>query len=126
MSTNTNSINNPMKVITSLDTRWSYATVWESKSINGGSPKYSVSLIIHKSDTRTVAKIKAAIEAAYQEGQSKLKGNSKSVPPLAATKTPLRDGDIERSDDPAYANAYFISANSATAPGIVDAGRTLC
>ena len=36
-------------------------------------------------------------------------------------KTPLRDGDVERPDDPAYANAYFINANSATAPGIVDA-----
>lgn len=30
---------------------------------------------------------------------------------------------IERPDDPAYANAYFINANSATAPGIVDADR---
>ena len=123
MSTNTNRVNNPMKVITGPDTRWSYANVWEPKSINGGTPKYSVSLIIPKSDTKTVAKIKAAIEAAYQEGQSKLKGNSKSVPPLAAIKTPLRDGDIERPDDPAYANAYFINANSATAPGIVDADR---
>ena len=123
MSTNTTRVNNPMKVITGSDTRWSYANVWEPKSINGGTPKYSVSLIIPKSDTKTVAKIKAAIEAAYQEGQSKLKGNSKSVPPLAAIKTPLRDGDIERPDDPAYANAYFINANSATAPGIVDADR---
>ena len=70
-----------------------------------------------------MAKIKAAIEAAYQEGQAKLKGNGRSVPPLSAIKTPLRDGDIERPDDPAYANAYFINANSATAPGIVDADR---
>ena len=72
MSTNTNRVNNPMKVITGPDTRWSYANVWEPKSINGGTPKYSVSLIIPKSDTKTVAKIKAAIEAAYQEGQAKL------------------------------------------------------
>ena len=65
-----------MKVITGPDTRWSYANVWEPKSINGGTPKYSrISLIIPKSDTKTVAKIKAAIEAAYQEGQAKLKGN---------------------------------------------------
>ena len=70
-----------------------------------------------------MAKIKAAIEAAYQEGQAKLKGNGRSVPPLSAIKTPLRDGDVERPDDPAYANAYFINANSATAPGIVDADR---
>ena len=112
---------NPMKVITGEDTRWSFANVWEPKSINGGAPKYSVSLIIPKSDTKTVAKIKAAIEAAYAEGESKLKGNSRTVPPLASIKTPLRDGDVERPDDPAYAGAYFINANSATAPGVVDA-----
>jgi hypothetical protein len=98
---------NPMKVITGKDTRWSYANVWEARAINGGTPKFSVSLIIPKSDTVTVGKIKAAIEAAYKEGESKLKGNSKSVPPLTAIKTPLRDGDTERPDDPAYKDSYF-------------------
>ena len=116
-------VQNPQKVITGPDTRWSYANIWEAKSINGGSPKFSVSLIIPKSDTRTIAKIEAAIEAAYREGEAKLKGNGKSIPPLAALKTPLRDGDTERPDDPAYADAYFINANSATAPGVVDADR---
>ena len=114
---------NPCKVITGKNTRWSYANVWEPKAINGGTPKYSVSLIIPKDDTVTVAKIKAAIEAAYNEGAAKLKGNGRSVPPLTAIKNPLRDGDLERPDDPAYANAYFVNANSATAPGIVDADR---
>lgn len=116
-------INNPTKVITGSNTRWSYANVWQPKSINGGAPKYSVSLIIPKSDTVTVEKVKTAIKAAYEEGESKLKGNGKSVPALSVLKTPLRDGDTERPDDPAYANAYFINANSATAPGIVDADR---
>ena len=107
MSNNTNKVNNnPTKVIT---------------SINGGTPKFSVSLIIPKSDTRTEAKIKAAIESAYREGESRLKGNAKSVPALSTIKTPLRDGDAERPDDEAYANSYFINANSSTAPGIVDA-----
>ncbi len=123
MSNNTNKVNNPMKVITGPDTRWSYANIWEAKSINGGTPKFSVSLIIPKSDTKTVAKVKAAIEAAYIEGEAKLKGNGKSVPTFAAIKTPLRDGDIERPDDPAYVNAYFINANATSAPGIVDADR---
>jgi len=111
---------NPTKVITGQDTRWSYANVWEPKSINGSTPKYSVSLIIPKSDKVTIEKIKKAIEAAYREGEAKLKGNSKTLPPLSAIKTPLRDGDLERPDDPTYANSYFINANSATAPGIVD------
>ena len=114
---------NPTKVITGVKTRWSYANVWQAKSINGGTPKYSVSLIIPKSDTKTVMAVKNAIQAAYEEGQSKLKGSSKSVPALSAIKNPLRDGDMERPDDAAYEDSYFINANSATAPGIVDAAR---
>ena len=116
-------ITNPTKVITGVNTRWSYANVWDPKSGDGGKAKYSVSLIIPKDDTATVNKIKAAIQAAYEEGQSKLKGNGKSVPPLSAIKNPLRDGDLEKPDDEAYANAYFVNANSATAPGVVDADR---
>jgi len=70
-------IANPTKVITGVNTRRSYANVWDPKSINGAAPKYSVSLIIPKSDTVTVNKIKAAIQAAYEEGESKLKGTAK-------------------------------------------------
>ena len=114
---------NPTKVITGVKTRWSYVNAWEPKSINGGAPKYSVSLIIPKSDTKTIGKIQAAIQAAYDEGQGKLKGNGRSVPALSVLKTPLRDGDAERPDDEAYADSYFINANSGTAPGIVDADR---
>ena len=118
-SKKTNPALNPTKVITG-EVRLSYANLWEPKSINGGAPKYSVSIIIPKSDTRTIAKIKAAIEAAYREGETKLKGNGKTVPALSVLKIPLRDGDTERPDDEAYAGSYFINANSATAPGIVD------
>lgn len=112
---------NPMKVITGPSTRFSYCNVWDPKSIDGADPKYSVSLIIPKDDTATVQAIKAAIAAAYKEGEGKLRGSGRSVPPLSAIKTPLRDGDVERPDDPAYANAWFINANSKEAPGIVDA-----
>ena len=114
---------NPMKVITGPKTRWSYANVWEAKSINGSEPKFSVSLIIPKEDKKTIEKIKAAIDAAYREGAAKLKGNGKTVPALSAIKNPMRDGDTERPDDEAYANAYFVNANSKVAPGIVDADR---
>lgn len=82
-----------------------------------------MSLIIPKSDAATVKKIEVAIQAAYEEGESKLKGNGKSVPSPKVLKTPLRDGDLERPDDAAYADSYFINANSASAPGIVDADR---
>lgn len=48
MNNHTNKATNPLKVITGPDTRWSFANVWEPKSINGGTPKYSVSLIVPK------------------------------------------------------------------------------
>lgn len=102
------------KVITGK-VRFSYANVWEPKSVNGSDPKYSVSLIIPKSDEKTLQKIKAAIEAAKKDGVSKLGGK---IP--ANLKTPLRDGDVDRPDDEAYAGSYFINANSHTRPGIVD------
>lgn len=111
---------NPTKVVTG-ECRFSYANLWEAKAMDENSkPKYSVSLIIPKSDTKTIEKVKVAIQAAYDEGKSKL-SNGKSVPSLNSIKTPLRDGDIDRPDDEAYANSYFINANSASAPGIVDA-----
>ena len=113
---------NPAKVITGV-CRLSYANIWQAKSINGGAPKYSASVLIPKSDTKTVAKVKAAIQAAYEEGEGKLKGNGKTAPSLASLKMPLRDGDTERPDDEAYAGHWFINANSNTAPGVVDANR---
>lgn len=113
---------NPTKVVTG-ECRFSYANLWEPKAMDENSKaKYSVSLIIPKSDTKTIEKIKAAIQAAYDEGKGK-HGNGKVVPPLTSLKTPLRDGDLERPDDEAYANSYFINANSILAPGIVDADR---
>lgn len=114
--TNTNHVKHPAKVITGV-VRLSYANVWEPKSINGGAEKYSVSLIIPKNDNKTIAAINAAIDAAIEEGKGKFGGK---IPNKAALKLPLRDGDIDRPDDEAYANSYFINANSNTAPQIVD------
>lgn len=113
---------NPTKVITGK-CRASYANLNEAKSINGGAPKFSVSIIIPKADTKTLGQIKEAIKAAYDEGEGKLKGNGKTVPPLATLKTPLRDGDSERPDDDAYKGSYFINANSSAAPGLIDRDR---
>ncbi|MGE5390473.1 MAG: DUF2815 family protein [Deltaproteobacteria bacterium] len=105
---------NSIKVITGK-VRFSYANIWEPKSINGGEEKYSVSIIIPKSDKKTIADIKAAIDKAKKEGASKFGGK---VP--ANLKLPLRDGDIDRADDEAYKGSYFVNANSKDKPGIVD------
>lgn len=117
-----NKIQNQSKVITGPNTVFSYLNCWEPKALTeNATPKYSVSLIIKKSDIKTIDKIKKAIENAYKEGESKLKGNGKTVPALSVIKTPLRDGDTERPDDDAYKGCYFVNANSNQAPGIVDA-----
>ena len=113
--------NNSTRIILGPQTRWSYVNVWEPKSIDGSNPKYSVQFLIPKTDQATLDKVRAAIEAAYHEGEAKLKGGSRFVPALEDIKSPLRDGDRERKDDPVYAGMYFLNANSAAAPGIVDA-----
>lgn len=95
--------------------RLSYVNIWEPQSINGSEPKYSVSLIIPKSDTVTLNKIKQAIEVAKQEAISKFGGK---IP--ANLKLPLRDGDIDRPDDEAYQDSYFINCNSKQKPQVVD------
>lgn len=103
------------KVVTGR-VRFSYLHVWEPTAIEeGGDKKYSVSLIIPKGDKATIAKIKAAISAAAEAGASKFGGK---VP--ANLRSPLRDGDIDRADDQAYEDCYFINANSRTKPGVVD------
>lgn len=107
---------NSTKVITGK-VRFSYANVWEPKSINGSDPKYSVSIIIPKSDKKTLVDIKAAIEQAKKDGVAKFGGK---VP--ANLKLPLRDGDVDRPEDEAYKDSYFINANSKDKPGIVDKG----
>ena len=100
---------NPTKVVTGV-VRLSYANVWEPASINGSNPKYSVSLIIPKTDTKTIDAINAAVDAAIKDGVAKFGGK---IPNKAALKLPLRDGDLER-DDEAYKGAYFVNANSTT------------
>ena len=104
-----------IKVVTGK-VRFSYAHVFTPQaSQEGGTPKYSVSIIIPKSDKETVEKINKAIEQAKEENKAVWGG---TVP--KGLKGGLRDGDEEK-DDPAYANSYFINANSSQKPGVVDA-----
>ncbi|MEG1264753.1 MAG: DUF2815 family protein, partial [Clostridia bacterium] len=105
------------KVITGK-VRASFVHVFEPQSVNGSEPKYSCSFIIPKADTDTIGEVQAAIEQAKQDGIPKWGGK---IPPNL--KTPLRDGDIDRPDDPNYADSFFINANSKEKPGLVDRRR---
>lgn len=98
-----------------IPARLSYANVWEPRANEpGDKPKYSVSLIIPKSDTKTIARIEKAIDAAIAAGATKLGKTKKTM-----LRLPLRDGDADR-DDEAYADSVFVNASSISRPQIVD------
>lgn len=109
---------NTTKVVTGK-VRFSFVNVFESKAMNeGDQPKYSLCILIPKTDTATIEKINKAIECAKQAGKAKLADKNGKIP--ANIKSPLRDGDVEREDDPAFEGHYFINAKSSYKPGIVD------
>jgi len=109
---------NSTKVVTGK-VRFCYANVFEPTAMNeGDTPKYNICILIPKTDTKTLEKINKAIEAAKQAGKAKLADKNGKIP--SNLKLPLRDGDDERSDDPAFEGMYFINANSQRKPSIVD------
>ena len=106
------------KVVTGK-VRFSYVNVFEPTAMDdNATPKYNICIIIPKSDTATVNKINKAIEAAKQAGKAKLADKNGKIP--ANIKIPLRDGDIDRADDPAFENSWFINANTLRKPSVVD------
>ena len=77
------------KVVTGK-VRFSYVNVFEPQvPLAGGDPKYSVTLLIPKSDTVTVGKIKQAIAEARENFCKKNGANALPVNPVS----PLHDGD---------------------------------
>jgi hypothetical protein len=77
--------------------------------------KYSVSILIPKTDKDTIARFNKAFEDTKTANASVWGG---TVPKML--KGGLRDGDAEK-DDATYAGHYFINANSNEKPGVVDA-----
>jgi hypothetical protein len=102
------------KVITGL-VRLSYANLFTPTSIDEkGDKKYNTAILIPKSDKVTLDKLNTVVKALTE--QVKAKNNGKLPPKF---KTPLRDGDDEKPDDPAYADHFFLNASSKSKPGIV-------
>jgi hypothetical protein len=106
-----------MVKMTTGTVRFSYANVFQPKSNEEGrEAKYSICLLIPKSDTATVEMVKAKISEAIEAGQSTLQGVKKGV------KSPLRDGDEEK-EAPEFAGHYFMNASSKRAPIVLDEGN---
>ena len=88
--------------------RFSYVRVFEPQQFNGtGDFKYSVVVLIPKTDTEQVKKIRELIETESREfiaSHPKLKG----VKPEVWT-SPLQDGDKSGNKD--YEGMYYLNAN---------------
>ncbi|MFA1819030.1 DUF2815 family protein [Virgibacillus oceani] len=86
---------NPTRVVTG-EVRFSFVSLLKpSEGQYGGEPKYSVTVLLPKSDTATKAKIDAAIEAAKQKGKEK--NWNGVIPPNVAI--PIHDGDGVKPSD---------------------------
>ena len=97
------------------EVRFRYTAVFQPKKNDDGTPsKYGVCIIIPKEDTETVNLVKEAIDAAKQRGKLEKWGGK--IP--ANVKSCLRDGDIDREDDEAFAGCYFLNASSRNKPGV--------
>lgn len=106
--------------------RFSYLNVFAPKAPkNGGDPKYSVTLLIPKSDTATLQKIKDAITAAADNFRE---NNGQASLPAKPQHT-LYDGDATRRNGDEFApeckGCYVItvSAKADRKPGVYDAFR---
>jgi hypothetical protein len=95
--------------------RFSFAHVFEPAETLNKTMKYSVMILIPKSDKETVARFNKAFDDCKVSNAAFFGG---SVPKVL--KGGLRDGATEREDD-TFADYYFINASSNEKPGVVDA-----
>jgi len=110
------------------EVRLSFVNVFEPKAVKeGDTPKYSVTAIIPKSDVKTVNAIKAAIQAAAENGAQKHFGGR--VP--TNVNNTFKDGDTEVDDlgelkkikYPEYNDSYYIRLSTKFPPKVLDANR---
>lgn len=95
-----------------LDAPWS--------GTEGNEKKYSVSCIVPKEDKETVEALKEAFNQALTDGVAKCWKGKKPNPEASNFKRPLKDGDIDRQDDAAYADSIFFTASSKTQPAVLN------
>ena len=112
------------KVITGK-VRFSYCNLFQPRAAQeGAQPKYSVTLLIPKSDKATIQKIKAAMDEAKTKYLSS--SNGKKLP--ANLKSSLHDGDGERPNGGEFSEeckgCYVITVSSNNKPVIVHADKT--
>lgn len=108
--------------VTTGKVRLSYCNVFQPREDMSGKKKYSVTLLIPKTDTATLQKINDAIQAATQKGMDGAWGGA--MPPQLPI--PLHDGDGVKENGEAYGDeckghwVITASANENHPPEVVD------
>ena len=112
--------------LTTGKVRFSFPTLVEPKAMDGGAPKYSIQLLIPKSDTATVNKINEAMKEAAERFRQKNGQSSLPANPV----TPLHDGDGVKPNTgepygPECKGCWVMSASASESqrPVVVDAFR---
>lgn len=103
------------------EARFSYLTVFEAKPNPSGVMKFSVAILIPKTDVEGMKGIQAAINAAVQKG---LDLNKFTKGHVSGLRFPVRDGDAEYDSGdrgPEYQGHWFMNASSSNKPGVVKA-----
>lgn len=122
MSTQANAKKGNSTFFLTKKVRGSYLQIWEPKAMEeGGKKKYSAQLIIPKSDTITVDRIKSAFKAAVEFGKEKKWGGT--VPETVKLSAILKDGDKPNNNgklNEAAKGCWYISASAETQPNIID------
>ena len=104
--------------------RFSFCHVFTPHKFDGdeGEGKYSVTVIIPKSDKKTVALVNKALQEAMAEAKDKKWGGK--IPAASKLALPLRDGDEDNEKDAEeIKGCYYMRAKSSQKPGVVDKDR---
>ncbi|HAA3128517.1 TPA_asm: DUF2815 domain-containing protein [Listeria monocytogenes] len=104
--------------------RFSYVHVFEPwAGDESQEKKYSVCLIIDKTDKKTVKAIKSAIKELKESKEAITVWGGKNGTAPKNLKIPLRDGDEERDEMEEFEGKYFVNANSKRQPGVINKKR---
>lgn len=113
------------KVLTG-EVRLSYANLTTPRAPQqGGDPKYSVTLLIPKTDTATIADISTSIQAAYEDGVTKKWGGARPT-----QKTLVHDGDGLRPSGLPFGDeckgCWVLTASTKNKPQVVGIDNINC
>lgn len=95
--------------------RFAFFNCWRPKTQYNGEAKYSLVMVIDKTDGDTIDMIEDAIESIKSQSLQVWGGRIPNN-----LKLPLHDGDEEKNGNSIFRNCYFMNAKSKEPPQIVD------